>query len=199
MMRLGLTDLLEGRTFGTKTFLDWTDDGSIMDFHGYKGDQLTEFMTTQINNIIINLHWTQMRVFIIGGWPCNQDPELGKGPDEGGMCDEDGLAWYILYLKADPVGNHVFADKNAFSSKIKGLQDVPGLSASNRRWGFVQPPPGMQYMGVPPYEGVTYKVRISPTWLGRGVCDSRLGPVWPRAVLRPRAGWRWWMLTERRT
>ncbi|KAI9885806.1 MAG: hypothetical protein M1823_002385 [Watsoniomyces obsoletus] len=157
IMKLGMTELMEGRTFGDKGFLDWTDDGSIMNFHGYKSDELVSFMTTQIINVVVNLLWTRMRVFIIGGWPCNSDPKLGQGPAEGGMCDDEGNAWFILYLKSDPSGNHFIADENMFSSKVKLLQHVPGLAWTNRRWGYVQPPPGMNRMGQPPYEGMSYK------------------------------------------
>ena len=78
------------------TLLDYISGGAFVDYPGVDKKKVIDSMTAIFLGNAANFMWRRQRVFIMGGYRCD-DNALGPGPTDYRFCTDDNRAWYIYH------------------------------------------------------------------------------------------------------
>jgi hypothetical protein len=130
-------DLVAGNTLQDSEgdIRSYISHGTYLDVPGVNVVETTNYFNTMVTSKAITALWSEQKVFIMGGGPCDNSGGIGSGPQEAMIC-RNNQAWYLYFWHE---GNGHF------------------LSAS--QWGYVTSPPGLNLLGSNDYQNVTVAVR----------------------------------------
>lgn len=114
-------EIFAGRESAKMTMKDWIGRGNFLGVAKWDTQQISARMSDVIIAKVIDMFWSELEVFILGGQPCHGESGLGIAPAEGTYCLE-GKMYSIYYWKANTIGFDIL---------------------SEHKWGWVTNPPGM--------------------------------------------------------
>lgn len=109
----------------------YINGGLFVNFSGVDKNAVIDAMSNLLIGQAINALWRTQKVFIMGGGACGDNQGIGSGPQAASIC-RDGRAWYLYYWQENDV-----------------------VSTTSHQWGWVDPPPGADQLGLGDYSGVT--------------------------------------------
>jgi hypothetical protein len=109
--------------------------GAYLNMTGVNVNEAINYFNTMVTSKAINALWSEQKVFILGGGPCDDSGGIGSGP-QGAMICRNNQAWYLYFWHE---GN-----KNPFT---------------DGQYGYVTSPPGVNVLGSGDYQNITVEVR----------------------------------------
>ena len=110
--------------------------GAYLDTTGVNVVETTNYFNTMVTSKAINALWSQQKVFIMGGGPCDDSGGIGSGPQKAKIC-RNNQAWYLYFWH-------------------EGSKDF----LSESQYGYVMSPQGANLLGSGDYQNITVEVRL---------------------------------------
>jgi hypothetical protein len=130
-------DLMAGKTLPNNQgdIRSYISHGAYLDVPGVNVNEAIDYFDSMVTSKAINALWSEQKVFIMGGGPCDDSGGIGSGPQDAKLC-RNNQAWY-LYFWHEGNGNPTNAGQ----------------------WGYVTSPPGLNLLGSNDYQNITVEVR----------------------------------------
>jgi len=126
-------DLMAGKTIDDNQgdIRSYISHGAYLNVTGVNVVETTNYFNTMVTSKAINALWSEQKVFIMGGGPCDDSGGIGSGPQEAKIC-RNNQAWYLYFWHE---GN--------------------GHFLSESQYGYVTSPQGVNLLGSGDYQNVT--------------------------------------------
>lgn len=132
--------LMKGETYGnTGDIRNYVQNGQWVDFPGLNETTVLDQWNNLLTAAAMNQLFRMQKIFIVGGGPCDDSGNIGKGPQEAKLC-RNGKAWYLYFWK-EPRNSVTFG---------------------KAQWGHVSEVPGHDELGKGIYTSITPQVRHTP-------------------------------------